>query len=263
MNSKLFERDWQFILDALYRINSSTTVDALEKETLECLMILTPCSQATAFIAAETEGRNSYARPYVVGEKAHFIDEFCTGKYDNDAYFRGFGVFPATKVFRDTDLMPDEYREGTQLYQNIYAKQNLHYALRAYLVHNQKIVGNISLFNSKERGNFSDRSVSILTQMAPHIALKLGELLEREGNAIAHLDAESEAIRKRFGLTLREQEVVRSLFTGETDRAIAEKLCISVSTLKKHIYNAYKKIGVNNRIQLYAAIRKELDRVKK
>ena len=32
MDGRLLERDWQFMLDAVYRINSATSVDSLERE---------------------------------------------------------------------------------------------------------------------------------------------------------------------------------------------------------------------------------------
>lgn len=56
-------------------------------------------------------------------------------------------------------------------------------------------------------------------------------------------------------LTRREKEVLSSLATGVTNEEIAQKLFISQHTVKTHIFNAYKKIGVSNRLQacLWAA----------
>lgn len=56
------------------------------------------------------------------------------------------------------------------------------------------------------------------------------------------------------GLTMREQEVVLLIVSGRDDHEIADALCISLSTLRKHIYNAYKKLDVNNRVQLCALV---------
>ncbi len=53
---------------------------------------------------------------------------------------------------------------------------------------------------------------------------------------------------------MREQEVVLLIVSGRDDREIADALCISLSTLRKHIYNAYKKLDVNNRVQLCALV---------
>jgi LuxR family maltose regulon positive regulatory protein len=55
------------------------------------------------------------------------------------------------------------------------------------------------------------------------------------------------------GLTEREMEVLNELASGSTNMQIAEKLCISLATVKSHINNIYGKLGVNNRV---AAINK-------
>lgn len=92
--------------------------------------------------------------------------------------------------------------------------------------------------------------------LAPHIALKLGALLEEEATRKGierRNDPASQLMAKR-GLTMREQEVVLLIVSGRDDREIADALCISLSTLRKHIYNTYKKLDVNNRVQLCALV---------
>ena len=56
-------------------------------------------------------------------------------------------------------------------------------------------------------------------------------------------------------LTPREKEILRFLITGESNTDIADKLHLSIHTIKTHIYNLYKKIDVPNRLQavLWAA----------
>jgi LuxR family transcriptional regulator of csgAB operon len=56
-------------------------------------------------------------------------------------------------------------------------------------------------------------------------------------------------------LTLREREVLALIALGQNSRQVAEKLCISLHTVKTHIYNIYNKIKVENRLQatLWAA----------
>lgn len=50
-------------------------------------------------------------------------------------------------------------------------------------------------------------------------------------------------------LTRREKEILRLTVTGVTNTEIARELRVSVHTVKTHIYNLYKKLGVSNRIQ--------------
>lgn len=53
-------------------------------------------------------------------------------------------------------------------------------------------------------------------------------------------------------LSKREFEVLNELVAGNADRSIAEKLFISVHTVRAHIKNIYIKLGVNSKVQLVA-----------
>ena len=56
--------------------------------------------------------------------------------------------------------------------------------------------------------------------------------------------------RLMAGLSEREREVVDHLLEGQANRQIAEILCISESTVKKHVNSAFRKLGVSSRWQL-------------
>ena len=50
-------------------------------------------------------------------------------------------------------------------------------------------------------------------------------------------------------LTRREVEVLRLIAAGLRNQEIADQLCLSVSTVKRHIANAYGKLGVRHRTE--------------
>lgn len=64
-----------------------------------------------------------------------------------------------------------------------------------------------------------------------------------------------EVVNRADCLTAREKDILLQLAAGTGNREIATMLCVSMSTVKTHIYNVYRKIGAKNRLQasLWAA----------
>lgn len=65
--------------------------------------------------------------------------------------------------------------------------------------------------------------------------------------------AEDAALRKSFGLTVREAEVLAWIAKGKSNRDIGEILGLSSRTVNKHLEQIYVKLGVENRAS--AAVR--------
>ena len=53
-----------------------------------------------------------------------------------------------------------------------------------------------------------------------------------------------------YHLTNREAEILQLIFEDTENQDIAEKLCISGYTLKKHLQNLYRKFYVSNKWSL-------------
>lgn len=54
---------------------------------------------------------------------------------------------------------------------------------------------------------------------------------------------------REAGLSVREQEVLRLLSRGQTNKEIAEALEISENTVKAHLKSVLRKLGVSNRVE--------------
>ena len=89
---------------------------------------------------------------------------------------------------------------------------------------------------------------------ASHLALKLDTLMHGSASA-----SPSASLREIYGLTPREQGVAMLAARGMSDDEVAGKLYISNSTVKKHLYSAYSKMGVSNRLQLEIVVSRVLE----
>jgi DNA-binding CsgD family transcriptional regulator len=61
---------------------------------------------------------------------------------------------------------------------------------------------------------------------------------------------------EKHGISRREADIIKLLLKGKTNREIEKELFISLSTVKNHIYNIYRKLKVKNRIQISLMIQK-------
>jgi len=62
-------------------------------------------------------------------------------------------------------------------------------------------------------------------------------------------------IVEQTGLSKRELEILQMLALGSSNQEIAEKLCVSLSTVKAHNQNLFEKLEVKNRTQAVAQAR--------
>ncbi|MBV8221525.1 MAG: helix-turn-helix transcriptional regulator [Solirubrobacterales bacterium] len=61
----------------------------------------------------------------------------------------------------------------------------------------------------------------------------------------AHLELTERSLPD--GLTAREAQILRLVAARRTNKEIAAELFISVHTVERHVQNAYRKIGANDR----------------
>jgi DNA-binding CsgD family transcriptional regulator len=61
---------------------------------------------------------------------------------------------------------------------------------------------------------------------------------------------------EKYGITAREEEVIKEIYKGKTNREIADTLFITTQTVKDHTHRIYQKTDVRNRNQLTSLLRK-------
>lgn len=73
------------------------------------------------------------------------------------------------KVYRESDLLPEDVRENHLYYQKAYLPINIYYGALMSLAYNNTFTGVVSLYRSKEKGDFSDRDIQALDVLKKHI----------------------------------------------------------------------------------------------
>jgi DNA-binding CsgD family transcriptional regulator len=81
-----------------------------------------------------------------------------------------------------------------------------------------------------------------------HVLVMLERVVEKH-------EADWGRVRERYALTAREVEVVRLVWNGLSNREVGERLFISEHTVKDHLKNVLRKMGVLSRAEMIALIR--------
>jgi len=71
---------------------------------------------------------------------------------------------------------------------------------------------------------------------------------------IRSFQASPPSIIEDFQLTVRETEILYSLVDGLSYKKIADKYCVSISTIRTHICNIYHKLHVNSKAEAVARV---------
>jgi two-component system nitrate/nitrite response regulator NarL len=58
-----------------------------------------------------------------------------------------------------------------------------------------------------------------------------------------------------FGLTRRETEIARKIAAGRSNRELSQEFSICERTVKHHLTNIFKKVGVSSRLELAVRVR--------
>jgi DNA-binding CsgD family transcriptional regulator len=88
--------------------------------------------------------------------------------------------------------------------------------------------------------------------------LYLGYIRESRYHANLLIQKKSDEIMQKYlqgqGISRREEDIIGLLMMGKSSDDIEKMLFISMHTVKNHIYNIYRKLGIKNRTQLLSRI---------
>ena len=127
--------------------------------------------------------------------------------------------------------------------------------MQMILGRNREFLGVVTFYRTIGKDNFQYDDIFLLDMLKDHIAYRLYRDRVESGEAENKLTV-TEATEK-YELTKREHTILKLLMQGKDNAQICEELSISVNTLKKHILNIYRKLGIKNRVQMFKMIREK------
>jgi DNA-binding CsgD family transcriptional regulator len=98
----------------------------------------------------------------------------------------------------------------------------------------------IQLNYDRRHAYFSEQEIAVLTMVEPAIRRLIRSCTEQRP---AHV------------LSTSERKVLTLVSAGASNREVAEELVVTVHTVRKHLENAYRKLGVTNRTAAALAVR--------
>lgn len=116
--------------------------------------------------------------------------------------------------------------------------------LEKYCAVTPELMGNLRSTHGGKRSYYYGNVVGVSVQNYMKVLLRAARKnasrypFESAGNTVAYET-----------LTATEVSILQYVEQGHANSEIARELNIEVTTVKKHIYNIYKKLGVNNRVQ--------------
>ena len=183
------------------------------------------------------------------------LDRFIKGAFLLDPYYLAAERDRRFGVFRLRDLSPTGFKDS-EYYQNWY--RNCGYRDECGYVFPVMEDGfiNIALGKITPRTRFSTAQFATLAAIAPTIEVLCQQHWASHTSSAAsqNLRAQLHGALTAFGsslLTERETQVINLVLHGHSTKTVAEKLSISMETVKLHRKHAYAKLEISSQAELF------------
>ena len=145
---------------------------------------------------------------------------------------------------RATDVLPLEDLKRTEFFNDFLNKDGLYWGVNLYAWHQGRNLGDMRIWRDRRRENFTQDELRLLDMLQPAFVTALARAQGRKSPEPATMNLLSQR------LTAREQETARLVMLGLADKEIARRLNISPTTVRTHLDNAFRKVGVGTRAAL-------------
>lgn len=238
--------DWILLNNIIYKIYTVNNINEMREQFLDQMKLLIDYDSAD-FHLASPDGTNRMILPVLYN-----CEEDLSMIYNELDYSRGILYGGKTLIYRETDIISDEKRVKTDYYKKVYKANQWHFSLQMVLARKKEFVGVVTFYRTIGKDDFAYDDIFILDLLKDHLAYRLYQ--QKKSNVSVGEKLTARAATEKYNLTRKEEMVLKYLMEGRNNSEISEMLVITENTLKKHILNLYRKLGVNNRVGLFKMI---------
>jgi DNA-binding CsgD family transcriptional regulator len=235
---RVSESDYRDVLEVLREAGAVDGPDPFPEHVLEGLRGLVPCD-----VVAYHEGAISQPALVFTGEPRGEMTAAI-----REAHRRHLPHDPLTPVDgarKYSDYFSRREFRRLELYQEVARPVGVEDMFRLWL--EPRGAGNVRLEFDRPDWGFRERDRTVLDLLLPH-------LRQFRRNAAARRRRSAGPPGAVAPLTPREHEILELVAEGRTNAEVAGLLWISPGTVRKHLENAYDKLGVHTRTGAVAAL---------
>jgi DNA-binding CsgD family transcriptional regulator len=140
-----------------------------------------------------------------------------------------------------TQVMPQRELMRTEFFNDFLARDGLHWGVNAYSYVGDRNIGDMRIWRGRRRENFDAHTLELLRLIEPAFT---GALARAAGNPALR---ETSAGSPILSLSVRELEISRMIADDLSDKEIAYRLGVEISTIRTHLKRIFAKLGVRRR----------------
>ena len=246
--------DWYVINEIVKEINKSGDSHEARQAVLDRIGEIIPFTKGSFMLGSIGDGYIDYFDPVLVNETIENLQSY-TEVYQHYDPMNVFYLQSDEIAYIDSDYVNETMAKTSKLYQEWFWPNGMYYMLGSKLTYNGIFLGSTLLTREKSDVDFTMREKEILRIISEHLAYRIYNFypngITKEG-----VEVGGDPVAINYGFSTREMEVVNLIRQGLTAKEIADALCISEFTVKRHANNIYRKAGVNSKAQLIALLSK-------
>lgn len=244
----LKESEWITINNILLDLYTIEELDTFSIKLMKALKMLIPYSKGYILMLDENK-KIIKDKSCFIGMDTKVMTEYIDKYYYDDYLNYIYDIAVETMTYKDSDIMEDVLRRKTDFFKQFLEPVDIPYGCGIIVIKSNHVMAAVSLFRNKQMGDFSDKDLFMLEVLKKHVKNMLYKC-SNDNKGISDMNKRYEEVALLYDLTNRESHVMQLIANGMSNQEICDHLVVSMSTVKKHIYNIFTKCGVKSRTQL-------------